>query len=37
MNAVLAIMIANGGRAIVAIHREAVEINEFLISFIISY
>ena len=37
MNAVLAIMIADGGQVIVVIHREAVEMNEFLISFIISY
>jgi hypothetical protein len=36
MNAALAI-IADGGQAIVVIHREAVEINEFLISFIISF
>jgi hypothetical protein len=36
MNAVLAI-IANGGRAIVVIYREAVEINLFLLYFIILY
>ena len=36
MNAVLAI-IANGGRAIIVIYREAVEINSFLIYFIILY
>jgi hypothetical protein len=36
MNAALAI-IADGGRAIVAIYREAVEINQFLIYFIILY
>jgi hypothetical protein len=36
VNAVLAI-IANGGRAIVVIFREGVEINLFLIYFIILY
>jgi len=36
MNAILAI-IADGGRAIVVIYREAVEINKFLIYFIILY
>jgi len=36
MNAVLAI-IADGGQAIVAIYREVVEINLFLIYFIILY
>ena len=36
MNAVLAI-IANGGWAIVVIYREGVEINKFLIYFIILY
>jgi hypothetical protein len=34
MNAVL-VTIADGGRAIVVIYREAVEINQFLIYFII--
>ena len=36
MNAVLAI-IANGGQAIAVIFREAVEINKFIINFIILY